>query len=213
MQYYDPWFVDFLIEHGHPKLAEHYKENQDKNMGFKRCGDCIVGLSLPDAKEDTNLHRCDVMDRRFAKFRARFVVVVFIYNQIAKEFISQKHHIFYPIDSWKTPTPIVYEVGTCAFPDSYDPNLRKVCSHGIHFFLSLQAAVCYNNNDPGAFGWHRNGKKRRHTLPIVELLWHLGDNFQKPIPNLYDWKKFIEPTIAPKQVPLIHDSVCSRECK
>ena len=34
----------------------------------------------------------------------------------------------------------VYKVGECAVPDSFDPDIRIECSHGIHFFITREEA-------------------------------------------------------------------------
>lgn len=39
---------------------------------------------------------------------------------------------------------VVYKVGEVVIPDSYDPDIRVECSHGIHFFLTREEAENYN---------------------------------------------------------------------
>jgi hypothetical protein len=36
-----------------------------------------------------------------------------------------------------------YEVGREVLPDSFDPNIREECSHGIHFFITREEAEAY----------------------------------------------------------------------
>jgi hypothetical protein len=36
-----------------------------------------------------------------------------------------------------------YEVGSYVKPDWFDNNLNSICSHGIHYFLTLEAALSY----------------------------------------------------------------------
>jgi hypothetical protein len=40
-------------------------------------------------------------------------------------------------------TSFVYEVGKVVFPDSYDADPRKECSHGIHFHITRKEAEDY----------------------------------------------------------------------
>jgi len=39
---------------------------------------------------------------------------------------------------------ILYEIGKTVYPDSYDPDIRVECSHGIHFFLTREEAEEWN---------------------------------------------------------------------
>lgn len=38
---------------------------------------------------------------------------------------------------------LVYSVGQTVYPDSYDPDIRVECTHGIHFFISRKEAQEY----------------------------------------------------------------------
>ena len=37
----------------------------------------------------------------------------------------------------------IYRVGEVVRPDSYDPDIRVECTHGIHFFITRREAVEY----------------------------------------------------------------------
>jgi len=37
--------------------------------------------------------------------------------------------------------PLTYTVGKTVFPDSYDPDIRVECTHGVHFFRTREEAV------------------------------------------------------------------------
>jgi FtsZ-interacting cell division protein ZipA len=39
----------------------------------------------------------------------------------------------------------IYKVGDFVKPDSFDPDLDEVCTNGIHYFLTLKAAIGYKN--------------------------------------------------------------------
>jgi hypothetical protein len=38
---------------------------------------------------------------------------------------------------------VVYRIGCTVTPDSYDPDPRVECTHGIHFFLTREEAEAY----------------------------------------------------------------------
>ena len=139
MEYFHPTLVQDLVKCEHPILAKAYEACKDKRMGFKRCHNAIVGLLLPPM-EDTTLNRpLRSEDRRRAKFRAKYILnVEFIYFPLAKQLIPYKKH------SWNT-TEIVYVQGQKVYPDSYDPDPLTICSHGIHFYLTLEAALGHDS--------------------------------------------------------------------
>jgi hypothetical protein len=46
-----------------------------------------------------------------------------------------------PVAQWKTATyPLYYEPGKTVVADSFDPDIRIDCSHGIHFFMTRKEA-------------------------------------------------------------------------
>jgi len=135
MDYFHPELVQHLVNGGHPILAKAYEACKDKKMGFKRCGYHIVAMQLPP-KEDTTLNReIGSEDRRQAKFRAKYIPnVEFIYHLWARRMMEYVWH------RWET-TAIDYIQGKDVHPDLYDDDLTTVCSHGIHFYLTLEAAL------------------------------------------------------------------------
>jgi hypothetical protein len=38
-----------------------------------------------------------------------------------------------------------YEVGILTKPDKYEEDISKICASGIHYFLSLESALSYND--------------------------------------------------------------------
>lgn len=147
MQYFNVELLDAMKREGFTKLAKAYKNCKDVDVGFKRCGNVLVALRLPPRNE-TTLHRF-VDNRKYAKFRAKYIPeVIFVYDLGFDVMIPKKQH------HWQS-VAIVYEVGKQAHPDKYDPEGYNVCSHGIHFFLTLEAAICY---DFGISYWDDNGR-------------------------------------------------------
>uniref|UniRef100_A0A6H1Z952 Pentapeptide repeat-containing protein n=1 Tax=viral metagenome TaxID=1070528 RepID=A0A6H1Z952_9ZZZZ len=43
-------------------------------------------------------------------------------------------------ECWNTKYDFIYKVGETVYPDSYDPDIRTNCSHGIHFFITRKEA-------------------------------------------------------------------------
>src|SRR5438128_5301429 len=101
---------------------------------FKSCqNDYIVVLQkLDDSK--TNEHRKDVVDARYAKFRADRLIVVRIYNKCNGEEIQTITNSVY---SKKT---ITYTCNEIVEVTDYDEDINKVCSSGIHYFKTEEAA-------------------------------------------------------------------------
>jgi antitoxin component YwqK of YwqJK toxin-antitoxin module len=61
-----------------------------------------------------------------------------------------------------------YSVGQKVVPDTFDPNIEKVCSSGIHFFLDKECAELfelYEKNFNGEYkSWHENGQLSKHCF-------------------------------------------------
>jgi hypothetical protein len=62
---------------------------------------------------------------------------------------------------------VCYEVGKLAKPDSYEEHISLICASGIHYFLSLEAALGYEDGivqhlQNGKINvYNGNGKKTR----------------------------------------------------
>jgi hypothetical protein len=103
---------------------------------YKSCEKWIVTLkTLKDTI--TNLNRRDVADAQFAKFRGNMFMVVGI---------EDKHDPTITTDSVTNSCyglkQLVYKTGDVVEVEDYDMNPNNVCSTGIHFFLSREAACC-----------------------------------------------------------------------
>lgn len=96
---------------------------------FKKCGEYIVELLIPaDAKRSSaTTHKC----------RASYAKVLSITTLDGK--IAKTDRIMNSIYFSNT----VYKVGEYVYPDAFDENRWKECSHGIHFFINRQDAVEY----------------------------------------------------------------------
>jgi antitoxin component YwqK of YwqJK toxin-antitoxin module len=133
------------------------------NFLYKSCStdndSWIVVLQLAD-RSITNQCRLSIghPNRKYAKFRASKAKVIDIIHKFDQTKI---------IDSVKSSShyyKIEYVKGTIVLPNAFDTNLSKVCSSGIHFFESIEAAFYYEldklKNYTGHWTeWHQNGKK------------------------------------------------------
>jgi hypothetical protein len=120
-------------------------EYEHKRYVFKRCTklddyDCIVIMEKPKNFKCNEL-RPGIVNKNFAKFRCNGLITVAIYNLILKKFISSLNHVLSLSFNFLYTT---YEVGTLTIPNKYDEDISAICTSGIHYFLSLEAALGYN---------------------------------------------------------------------
>jgi len=144
MEYFNVELLNALKKDGFTTLATAYENCKDIDVGFKRCGNALVALRLP-ARDETTFGRF-VHNPSHAKFRAKYIPeVLFVYNVETDKMIPKILHHWQGI-------AIVYEVGKQAHPDKYDPEKDNVCSHGIHFYLTLESVICYDPYTGCSFG-------------------------------------------------------------
>jgi hypothetical protein len=127
-----------------------YKSCQKKwIVTLKTLEDTITNISRP-------LSPIGVADAQHAKFRGNKFMVVRI---------EDKHDPTITIDSVANScyanSKLVYTVGEIVEVPDYDMNLNKICSTGIHFFLSKEAAFQYERcgNDGVHIMYHENGNR------------------------------------------------------
>jgi hypothetical protein len=151
MEYFNETLALELEHIGHPILAELYRECKNKkHMCFKRCGNVIVGMQFDPDKQST-LNRNGIVDRRYAKFRSeRISEVVFLYEPHWKTTLTQWRHIF-------ANSAVMYAKGKSVQPNSFDTDIQAICAPGIHFFLTLEAALCYEPKSGSCLFWLSNG--------------------------------------------------------
>jgi antitoxin component YwqK of YwqJK toxin-antitoxin module len=122
-----------------------------KNFVYKSCDKFIVVLAkLPQTM--TNEARSNIVDKRYAKFRADTLFVVKIVHKMDqdKKINSVTNTIHYD-------KKIIYESGKTINVEDYDENMEEICSTGIHYFLSYKAAFFYESDTK--FKWSDNGRK------------------------------------------------------
>ncbi len=137
------------------EMLKHYEALKDylnKGYVFKKCEaktytknySCLVVLKKPVKDFQCNESRKDIVDPNFAKFRCNGLITVAIYDLINTKFIDSITHKCTMYLGFKK---ILYQVGKLSIPDLYDANIDEVCTNGIHYFITLEAALNY-----GIFG-------------------------------------------------------------
>jgi hypothetical protein len=118
------------------------------NHVFKKCRqwhtghDCIVMLEKPANDFICNESRT-VVNRNMAKFRCNGLLVKIIFDLVLNiELLRIVHETIVCYTRHQT----IYEVGCIVTPNYFDTNLDAVCTYGIHYFLTLRAAIGYDFN-------------------------------------------------------------------
>ena len=132
----------------------------DTDLCYKSCGDYIVIMKkLPDTI--CNESRKGIVDPPHAKFRANKRLVVSIEHTITGKKIKRIQNTSYEDKQ------IWYEESKKVSASDYNSDLNKVCTSGIHYFLSRDAAFYWKNaqtSDAGKLNgpyktWYHNGQK------------------------------------------------------
>uniref|UniRef100_A0A6C0EEC8 MORN-repeat protein n=1 Tax=viral metagenome TaxID=1070528 RepID=A0A6C0EEC8_9ZZZZ len=124
--------------------------------GFKNCANCLVILKKTP-KTITNEDRSDVVDKKYAKFRAnKFIVEKIIHMKTLRELTEIKNTIF-------SNKRLVYTVGKKIYDKSYDKNIDNVYSAGIHYYLSIEPAMSTNSRTGNNNVFYDDGTKWRVT--------------------------------------------------
>jgi hypothetical protein len=128
-------------------MEQVFKVFQDCNSNhvFKKCHDnltghdCIVMLEKPLTGFICNESRKSVINKDMAKFRCNGLNVVLIYDLVLQETMSQ---ILHKTNYWCFLT--YYKTGEIVKPNRFNDDLDEICSSGIHYFLTLKAAMSYD---------------------------------------------------------------------
>ena len=97
-------------------------------IGWKKVNNCLVMLEIPE-----DARRCSCTSQKCRCDKAK---VLGITNLATNESVSEiKNTLYSPA--------VTYVVGEMVYPDSFDENRWKECSHGIHFFINKQNAIDY----------------------------------------------------------------------
>ncbi len=87
----------------------------------------------------TNESRDNIFDPMYAKFRANVLLVIKIIDPIQKCTIGSIDSVYYTGLEYKKTS---YTVGKMVHPDKYDYMIDIVRTNGIHFYKSIDAALC-----------------------------------------------------------------------
>jgi hypothetical protein len=108
---------------------------------YKRVKNCILELhSIPETK--INDKRRGMKNRLFAKFRGSHFWCHRIFDITNRKFLGELEHDY--INPWDLTThPIVYQAKKLVAADHYEIDSNIICGGGIHVFMTLEAAFCY----------------------------------------------------------------------
>lgn len=125
----------------------------NKGYVYKSCQrNWIVVLEkLPDTV--TNELRKDVIDARYAKFRADKLKVIMIFNKYDSGEIRP-----YITNSLYTKVETMYRVGEIVYPDLFEIDKDKICAHGIHYYLTMEPAFYLEKKEGRCVSWYENGQ-------------------------------------------------------
>jgi antitoxin component YwqK of YwqJK toxin-antitoxin module len=156
-----------------------------EGMMFKRCSKFIVILQKPLENFQCNEMRKNIKDKNYAKFRCNGAKVIDILHSETLEHKKKISH--FRNGATNTEIATVYEVDKLVTPDYFDKNIEDICTHGIHYFLSLEAAFYYDCQNPinGQFlRFYDNGQKwveMNYVDGYVEgkrTIWHYDGQIQ-----------------------------------
>ena len=108
-----------------------------KGIGYKKCrGDKIVKLEILGKHNEM---RPNVADNKYAKFRCEKAKVLQIYDM---------HDVHNPVITYRWAQSIekknFYYIADEIMETKFNEDITKVCSKGIHYFLTEEAAFYYD---------------------------------------------------------------------
>ena len=118
----------------------------------------IVTLEIPFSVRNNIYRMGNVRDREFAKHRCEAAWVREIKDpKTGKEFARAKS-----MSNPKDVDKLTYHLGRFVKSDKYDPVENRICSSGIHFYLSYVRALHHKSpfSDSCFQVWHDNGTVR-----------------------------------------------------
>uniref|UniRef100_A0A6C0EC90 MORN-repeat protein n=1 Tax=viral metagenome TaxID=1070528 RepID=A0A6C0EC90_9ZZZZ len=127
---------------------------EDPSYVYKKCNNCIVILKkIKDTL--TNESRDNVVDKKYAKFRANKLYVEKIISCDSLEELKQIKN------SIHKEKELNYIVGEIVEVENFDKDINIICSRGIHYFMTIEQAYYYAmdlSNFTGEYKhWYENG--------------------------------------------------------
>lgn len=142
------------------RFEDESKDNEHSNHVFKSCLRKYIIVLKKCHDTITNEARDSVVDKNMAKFRADILHVLLIIDLEDGSTDTTEIINTYWDDKW-IQRRTVYTVGLDVEPDSFDQNINRICSNGIHYFNSLERAYYYDRYWVNYTGphkrWHENG--------------------------------------------------------
>ena len=93
----------------------------------KGASDCIIKLLIPKSAKRTS----SLVGRKCRASRVKTLAIWDKDNKPIKQCGGWRHSNF------------IYRIGRITKPDSYDPDIRVECSHGMHFFVTREEAEVF----------------------------------------------------------------------
>jgi antitoxin component YwqK of YwqJK toxin-antitoxin module len=121
---------------------------------YKSASNCIVELEIDFNSAMTNLDRSYVVDANHAKFRCSKAFVVKIYNKFTN---CEQENVYSDYDK-----NFIYNKGCNITTTFYNFEKDIVCTDGIHFYLTKEAAYFHDLDKKMHNGtymkWYENGQ-------------------------------------------------------
>ncbi len=138
------------------------ERSSEPKIGYKKLKDgWLCELEILGTHNET---RKSVKDPNFAKFRTNKVKVLSIsrFSQLQEPQTCAKGESL-----WKK--PLIYNVGEIVEEKEFDNDLDEVCSGGIHYFLTKEAAVCFSNQPWEPYNTYRENGSLFSTWKYVNV--------------------------------------------
>lgn len=135
--------------------------------GYKTAGDYLITLFIKKGTL-TNLARKDVKCGKTAKFRCEKAQVISIQSWKTGKYCKSVY------SDWDK--SFCYKVGQ-KVKDAFNEDINKICTNGIHFFLSPLGAYAYwrkveidDVNGFIGYSWEHTKNKKKHTKNKKKLV-------------------------------------------
>ncbi len=140
----------------------------DPMFVYKLCNNkwLVIMKKLTDENSEiktiTNETRDNIIDPLYAKFRANLLKVILILNVENGNIINFITNS-YPDKTLCTESTVLYEIDKLVISEKFDNDLNKICTHGIHYFKSIEGAFFYRQIPLEFSGtwirWYENGQR------------------------------------------------------
>ena len=166
LQSLEKWIESKIAAFG-PICKDTLVETYDPaRIKYKKCGSFLVLLYIPNCVNN-NEKRVNIIDSRFAKFRAERAWCVGIYDTHALKESNICTNSTYLLKT------AIYKLGTWTFAHAFNTDVNMVCASGIHYFNHWLPAYFWNV--PGLSFYH-DGSIDKNELTTTDNI--LSDQFK-----------------------------------